>query len=802
MTNSYHRTFRFCWLILLFLLISLGAHSGHAKTLLVINTQDQGNGSLAWAIDQSNTNAGPDTIEFAIPKSDPGFVDRKGIWQLNIQTVLPVITDDGTYIDGTSQAKNIENANADGLEILIHGIQVPVDEAGIEIQSAFNKITGISIGGFRGPTIRLYGHNAHNNIIQNCYIGIDEDGKFGFNVKKSLGIQFVEGTHHNVIGGVGESLRNIISGHYYEAIEMKSSHHNTIIGNYIGVTRSGMEPLGNGWGENTRYDNTAPLSSRYQGVYITEGSYSNRIGGAEPGEGNVICGSGRPAIRIEAVGSDSNVVKGNFLGVAADGETPIPNYEAGLWIAHDPNLTGGPAYNIIGGLEPGAGNVISGNHSSGVQFRRSSHHNIVQGNRIGTDVTGTKLVPNSHNGIYLYGNPDAGFPQYNTIGPGNIIVANGDEKENAIFSETWGAVRLDNAGTAHNRIYGNYLGTNPEGTLSSAYNSGVVIGGEAHDNVIGPDNVIMNNKKYGVWIRQDNSIRNKITKNIIYGNGILPIYLQDGGNMMIEQPTILSANNTSVSGLTVPFGQVELFKGKGEATEYVATVIADAAGNFTWNGSTGAPFVTATVTDADSNTSMLATSVAVPVELSSFSARFTEDGLVQLTWITESETNNLGFYVERESGDKGFESVDFVPGKGTTTNRNEYEFTDKSFRGATATYRLKQTDFDGSFHYSPETSVSKGTPATYKLYQAYPNPFNASTSIRFDLPQSGHISLAILNIQGETTRTLADGAFEAGSHIVSWDGLNDDGEALASGQYFVRLVSREKVFQTKIVLVK
>lgn len=78
-------------------------------------------------------------------------------------------------------------------------------------------------------------------------------------------------------------------------------------------------------------------------------------------------------------------------------------------------------------------------------------------------------------------------------------------------------------------------------------------------------------------------------------------------------------------------------------------------------------------------------------------------------------------------------------------------------------------------------------PAIFSLEQNYPNPFNPTTTIRFNLAQSGQVTLIVYNLLGQPVRTLADGFLSAGSHAVVWDGTGDDGRPVASGVYLYRL---------------
>ncbi|MFQ5707531.1 MAG: FlgD immunoglobulin-like domain containing protein, partial [bacterium] len=82
-------------------------------------------------------------------------------------------------------------------------------------------------------------------------------------------------------------------------------------------------------------------------------------------------------------------------------------------------------------------------------------------------------------------------------------------------------------------------------------------------------------------------------------------------------------------------------------------------------------------------------------------------------------------------------------------------------------------------------------PADFQLLPNYPNPFNPSTTIDYQLPQASRVSLKIYNLRGQQIRTLFDGRQQAGVHSLVWDGKNDHGETVASGIYVVRLVASD-----------
>jgi hypothetical protein len=107
---------------------------------------------------------------------------------------------------------------------------------------------------------------------------------------------------------------------------------------------------------------------------------------------------------------------------------------------------------------------------------------------------------------------------------------------------------------------------------------------------------------------------------------------------------------------------------------------------------------------------------------------------------------------------------------------------------------------------SPDTAVREqrtgAVPGTFSLRQNYPNPFNPETTIRFDLPQSQEIELAIYNLAAQRVATLVQGHREAGSYSVQWDGRSDAGHELASGVYFYRLAAGEQVETRKLLLLR
>ncbi len=187
----------------------------------------------------------------------------------------------------------------------------------------------------------------------------------------------------------------------------------------------------------------------------------------------------------------------------------------------------------------------------------------------------------------------------------------------------------------------------------------------------------------------------------------------------------------------------------------------------------------------------------VPVELTSFAGTFL-NGKVILKWKTASELNNLGFGIERKFNESGWDNIGFVKGKGTTTERNIYEFTDfiSSVPASGIYYRLKQTDLDGTYKYSEELKISVEQ-VRFGLSQNYPNPFNPTTTISFQLPSPIFVSLKVYDVLGNEITTLVNEVKSAGIHNINFNAKD-----LSSGIYFCKIKSGNNISVKKMVLVR
>jgi photosystem II stability/assembly factor-like uncharacterized protein len=106
---------------------------------------------------------------------------------------------------------------------------------------------------------------------------------------------------------------------------------------------------------------------------------------------------------------------------------------------------------------------------------------------------------------------------------------------------------------------------------------------------------------------------------------------------------------------------------------------------------------------------------------------------------------------------------------------------------------------------APITAVEeehRAAPSAFALHQNYPNPFNPTTTLRFSLPQRGEVELAVYDLLGRRVATLMQGGQEGGTHLLQWDGRDDQGRELASGVYLHCLRAGGKVETRRLLLLK
>ena len=190
-----------------------------------------------------------------------------------------------------------------------------------------------------------------------------------------------------------------------------------------------------------------------------------------------------------------------------------------------------------------------------------------------------------------------------------------------------------------------------------------------------------------------------------------------------------------------------------------------------------------------------------PVEISAFNSSVSRSD-VSLLWSTSSEINNSGFEIEKTNvtgqTTNEWSKVGFVSGGGTTNEMREYSFTDRNLTTGKYKYRLKQLDFNGNFeYYELSEEVSIGIPDKYDLSQNYPNPFNPVTTINYDLPTDGIVTIKVFDLLGREIKTLVNEMKNAGYYKLTFNASD-----LSSGAYFYRMTSEDFVSVKKFVVLK
>ncbi len=377
-----------------------------------------------------------------------------------------------------------------------------------------NSVDGIDIGSF-SPTLS----SANGNLVQGNKIGTNAAGTAELTNAAgttemgngSAGVRFVDGISNTV-------ENNVISGNVNEGIFFHGNDgasDEMVLGNLVGTNAAGTAPIGNGlsgitlqqsaantiggnvisgngvgpFGGNgitlagaddnliqanligTDASGTRALPNISDGVFVSGSiisnvfvsSSNNTIGGTTDNDRNVISGNGNDGVEMTS-GESNNTVLGNFIGVGADGTTPLGNVLDGVSIAS------GATSNTIGGTAVGAGNVISGNGNDGVEMISGESNNAVLGNYIGVGADGTTPLGNVLDGISLNN------ASSNSI-MDNVVSDNGINQD---------AAGINLEASDLNSIAGNKIGTDMSGNKALGNSlHGIFLGDGSSNNTIG-----------------------------------------------------------------------------------------------------------------------------------------------------------------------------------------------------------------------------------------------------------------------------------------------------------------------------
>ena len=276
---------------------------------------------------------------------------------------------------------------------------------------------------------------------------------------------------------------------------------------------------------------------------------------------------------------DSGLIARCIIGLDASGQEAAGNREGVRLSYYTHNVTIGPLFD--------AGNVISGNHEAGIAITDTSYNNIVLGNLVGANIEVSEAIGNDGPGIYI-----------SDMSHENEVV------ENSVHGNDSGIYITDSNDNmlAHNWIGGH---EDPELDMGNS-DEGVVVTADSKNNTI-IENVIVNNGNHGVKVHGEEALYNTISRNSITHNGESGIHLLSGGNMELEAPEITGVSENQVTGTAEPHSLVEVFADfEDQGAHFLGETRADESGNFICEIEPGGfwePYITATATDEDGNTS-------------------------------------------------------------------------------------------------------------------------------------------------------------------------------------------------------
>jgi hypothetical protein len=597
----------------------------------VLNTHDSGAGSFRDAINRVNNDLGLgiDTIQFKI---------KKGTQTIALMSALPTITH-SVVIDGTTQSGfagqpliELDGAGAgpaangltiaaggstvEGLVInrfsqdgillegkggdVVEGDYVGTDVTGtvalangtngVEISETSNN----TVGGTSAPARNLISGNqgdgvllssGSQNVIEGNYVGTDSTGAKALGNLGRAGVE-LQGENGDVIGGAASGARNLISGNSRDGLRSSGGVGILIEGNRIGTDVTGTTALGNAGNAGIEIQGDSNdviggaeagagnlVSANFLGMVIdaggtvVEGNFigtdvtgtkalgnasgvslgasTTQFGGAAPGAGNLV--SGNLGFGIESAFGQANVFQGNFIGTDITGTKAIPNTGSGMEIHQ------GEAQDVIGGAAAGAGNLISGNLGDGIFIANFCNGTTIQGNTIGTDVTGTKALGNGFSGIFLAALANDAIVGGVSAGARNLI--SGNQVDGVLIE----------LGSSGNLLEGNYIGTDVSGALALGNGANGV---EINDTVTGQ----------GFPPSINNTIGSPAVGggNLISGNGMDGVFLnnffEDGLSGTLIQGNLIGTDVTGKAALGNGTNGVELLGGATNNTVGGASV--------------------------------------------------------------------------------------------------------------------------------------------------------------------------------------------------------------------------------------
>jgi len=205
----------------------------------------------------------------------------------------------------------------------------------------------------------------------------------------------------------------------------------------------------------------------------------------------------------------------------------------------------------------------------------------------------------------------------------------------------------------------------------------------------------------------------------------------------------------------------------------------------------------------------------LPVELSSFTAWLTQQYFVELKWVTQSESDAMGYHVYRNNSTSFGSAVrinlNIIPAH-NTSNESSYSYIDTEATLGTWYYWLYCQNMNNTHNlYGPisitvtDPNGSTTPPVATNLGILRPNPFNPRVSAMtgyFNLSKAEDVSLTIYNIKGAKVKTIVSGKTNSGTYPITWDGRDSHGKICPSGMYYIVMTTSVYSTSRKIVILK
>ena len=262
----------------------------------------------------------------------------------------------------------------------------------------------------------------------------------------------------------------------------------------------------------------------------------------------------------------------------------------------------------------------------------------------------------------------------------------------------------------------------------------------------------------------------------------------------VDETNVVVSNTNNVFTLTYGFA--------GSDPDNRTTPVIDDNTNMTWFG---------ILDDSESSQWVSSSDLSLPVSLSDFNAEIVSNK-VKLNWITEAEIDNKGFILDRSQDNESWVTIASyltnigLNGQGNCSNQTIYSYLDKDvIPGEKYYYRLKDVNSQGKITEHSPISIQLNKLSeisTAMMNNAYPNPFNPSTSIKYNLKENANLKISVFDLKGNLVNTLFHGYQSTGEYNTYWHGTDEMGVQVPSGIYIIRMQAGNTKQIQKVMLLR